>query len=300
VEDHDEWNHRVEHDSMSRTVYVDGAYVPEEAARVSVFDRGFLFADAVYEVVPVIDGKLLDLEGHLQRLQRSRHELEMPEPLPDDDLVAVLRKVASLNALAEGMIYLQITRGAGDREFLIRTMDPLLVVFSQQKSLRQTASAREGLAIITMPDLRWQRRDIKTTQLLYPSLAKSRAVKAGAQDAWLVEDGTVTEGTSNNAFIITKDGVIRTRRLSTDILHGITRAAILDCAAEQNLVFEERAFTIEEAQEASEAFVTAASLAVTPVVSIDGQPVGNGKPGPIAMRLREIYIAKSLAAASES
>ncbi len=282
---------------MNRTVYVDGDYRSEEDATVSIFDRGFLFADAVYEVIPVLEGKLLDLEGHLQRLQRSLHELDMTPPLTADELVAILAKLTVLNSLEEGMIYLQITRGSGDRDFLIQPMDPLLVVFTQTKSLRETASARDGIAVITLPDLRWSRRDIKTTQLLYPSLAKSRAVKAGAQDAWMVEDGIVTEGTSNNAFIVTNDGVVRTRPLSTDILHGITRAAILECAAELDLTFEERAFSVKDAQNASEAFITAASLAATPVVSIDGCPVGNGKPGPIATRLREIYITNSLAAA---
>ena len=279
---------------MSRTVYVDGDYLPEEEARVSIFDRGFLFADAVYEVVPVLEGKLLDLDGHMTRLKRSLDELEIPSPMPSDSIVEMLRKLARLNTLKEGMVYMQVTRGSGDRDFLIRDTRPLVVAFTQTKNLLDSTSAKHGVKIITLDDLRWHRRDIKTVQLLYPSLAKSRAVKAGADDAWLIEDGYITEGTSNNAFIVDASGTIRTRNLSTDILHGITRASVLECAAEMGLDVDESRFTLGEAHDAREAFITAASLSVTSVVEINGQPVGDGKPGPVARRLREIYIKKSL------
>ena len=279
---------------MSRTVYIDGDYLPEEEARVSIFDRGFLFADAVYEVVPVLEGKLLDLDGHMTRLKRSLDELEIPSPMPSDSFVEMLRKLARLNTLEEGMVYMQVTRGSGDRDFLIRDTRPLVVAFTQVKNLLDSTSAKHGVKVITLDDLRWRRRDIKTVQLLYPSLAKSRAVKAGADDAWLIEDGYITEGTSNNAFIVDASGTIRTRNLSTDILHGITRASVLECAAEMGLDVDESRFTLGEALDAREAFITAASLSVTSVVEINGQPVGDGKPGPVARRLREIYIKKSL------
>jgi len=282
---------------MGRIVHVNGAYVPEEEARISVFDRGFLFADAVYEVTSVLDGRLVDFAAHLARLHRSLGELEMPAPVGDDELLAIHREIVARNGMTEGMVYLQVTRGAADRDFAFPA-DPVpsLVMFTQARALVDTASARDGIRVVTIPDIRWRRRDIKTVQLLAPSMGKMAARKAGCDDAWMVEDGFVTEGTSNNAYIV-RNGTIITRQLSHDILHGITRAAVLRLASEAQLRVEERAFTVAEALGAAEAFITAASAFVTPVVEIDGRALGDGTPGPVTRRLREIYVAEARSAA---
>ena len=283
---------------MSRIVYVNGDYLPEEEAKISVFDRGFLFADAVYEVTSVLDGRLVDFAGHLARLHRSLDQLEMAPPLDDAGIEAVHRELLARNGLEEGMIYLQATRGAADRDFAWpKEAEPGCVAFTQARPLVDTASARDGIRVVTVPDIRWAWRDIKTVQLLAPSWCKMQAKKAGKDDAWLVEDGLVTEGTSNNAYIVTADGAIVTRDLSQAILHGITRAAVLRIAAEAQLRVEERAFTVAEAQGAAEAFMTAASAFVTPVVEIDGAAIGDGRPGPVTKRLRELYIAEARARA---
>jgi D-alanine transaminase len=282
---------------MSRIVYVNGDYVPEEEARVSIFDRGFLFADSVYEVTSVIDGRLLDFAGHVARLRRSLAELEMPAPVTDEDLLEIHRELIARNDLEEGLVYLQVSRGAADRDFAYpEEARPTLVLFTQAKRIVESPAAERGIRVISIPDRRWGRRDIKTVQLLYPSMGKMMARKAGADDAWMVEDGAVTEGTSNNAYIVT-GGRIVTRHLGEEILHGITRAAVLKFAREAQMEIEERPFTVEEAQSADEAFVTSASTFVTPVVEIDGAPVGAGTPGPVARRLREIYLDESRKAA---
>ncbi len=283
---------------MSRIVYVNGDYVPEEDAKISVFDRGFLFADGVYEVTSVLDGKLIDFEGHARRLARSLGELEMAAPITDDELLAIHRELIARNDLTEGMIYLQVTRGAADRDFAYpKDAAPSLVLFTQSKTLADSPVAKTGMRVISIPDQRWARRDIKTVQLLYPSMGKMMAKAAGVDDAWMVEDGFVTEGTSNNAYIVTRDGTIVTRHLTTEILHGITRAAVLRFAKEAQMQVEERPFTIEEAQHAAEAFITSASTFVMPVVEVDGVKVGTGQVGPIATRLREIYLEESRKAA---
>lgn len=285
---------------MSRIVYVNGEYVPEEEAKISIFDRGFLFADGVYEVTSVLDGKLVDFEGHAKRLERSLSELDMPVPMSTEALLAVHRELLRLNDVTEGMIYLQVTRGSdGDRDFVFpdpEKVAPSVVLFTQSKGLVDSPAAKTGIKVISIEDIRWGRRDIKTVQLLYPSMGKMMAKAAGVDDAWLVEDGMVTEGTSNNAYIV-KDGRIITRHLGSEILHGITRAAVLRFAREAQLQVEERSFTLEEAKDADEAFITSASTFVMPVVEIDGVAVGDGVPGPIAQRLREIYLDESLKAA---
>ena len=278
---------------MSRTVYLNGQYLPEGQATVSIFDRGFLMADGVYEVTSVLDGKLIDFYGHCARLARSLGELDMAAPCSDADLLAAHRELIALNAISDGMIYLQVTRGnPGDRDFAYPGPDtrPTLVMFTQSKpGLADNPAAKTGWRVISVPDVRWGRRDIKTTQLLYPSMAKMMAKKAQVDDAWFVEDGMVTEGTSNNAYIIKGNRII-TRALSNDILHGITRAAVLRFAAEAQLEVEERPFTVAEAQAADEAFITSASAFVMPVVEVDGAAIGSGKPGPVVTRLREIYL----------
>ncbi len=285
---------------MTRTVYVNGEYLPETEAKVSIFDRGFLMADAVYEVTSVLEGKLIDFEGHAVRLKRSLGELDMAEPCNKEDLLAIHRKLVEENNIVEGLIYLQVTRGSdGDRDFVFPSADtkPTIVLFTQNKpGLADSPAAKKGAKIISIEDIRWGRRDIKTVQLLYPSMGKMMAKKAGADDAWLVEDGYVTEGTSNNAYFV-KNGKIVTRPLSNDILHGITRKAVLRMAQEAQMEVEERLFTIVEAKEANEAFTTSASAFVMPVVEIDGTQLGDGTPGPIAKRLREIYLEESLKAA---
>ncbi|MEP2531173.1 D-amino-acid transaminase [Shimia sp.] len=285
---------------MTRTVYVNGAYLPENEASISIFDRGFLMADAVYEVTSVLDGKLIDFEGHAVRLKRSLDELDMAEPCTKDELLDIHRKLVAENDIVEGLVYLQVTRGSdGDRDFAFPSEDtpPSIVLFTQNKpGLADSPASKKGAKIISIEDIRWGRRDIKTVQLLYPSMGKMMAKKAGCDDAWMVEDGHVTEGTSNNAYFV-KNGKIVTRPLSTDILHGITRKAVLRLAQEAQMQVEERLFTIEEAQGADEAFTTSASAFVMPVVEIDGVQLGDGTPGPIAKRLREIYLEESRNAA---
>jgi D-alanine transaminase len=284
---------------MTRTVYVNGEYLPETEAKVSIFDRGFLFADGVYEVTSVLDGRLIDFDGHARRLERSLGELDMTPPIGRDELLAVHRELVARNGIEEGVVYLQITRGApGDRDFAYPPGDVpgTVVLFTQAKTLTGPGVAATGWRVITVDDLRWGRRDIKTVQLLYPSMGKMAAKAAGVDDAWMVEDGFVTEGTSNNAYIVT-NGTIVTRHLGTEILHGITRAAVLRFAAEAQMQVEERSFTVEEAKAADEAFVTSASAFVMPVTEIDGAALGDGAPGPVATRLREIYIEESRRAA---
>ena len=278
---------------MTRTVYVNGDYLAEADAKISIFDRGFLMADGVYEVTSVLDGMLIDMEGHVIRLARSLAELEMVSPITDADLTEMFRELVRLNDIDQGMIYLQVTRGnPGDRSFVFpdASVPSTIVAFTQNiPNLADAPTAKTGFRVISVPDLRWDRVDIKTTQLLYPSMAKMMAKKAGVDDSWFVADGTVTEGTSNNAYIVKGNRII-TRHLSNDILHGITRASVLRFAAEAQMEIEERPFTVAEAQSADEAFSTAASIFVMPVVEIDGTPIGTGKPGPIAARLREIYL----------
>lgn len=279
-----------------RTVYVNGDYVAEQDAKVSVFDRGFLLADGVYEVSSVLESKLIDFPGHMGRLKRSAAELEMALPWDEKALLTIHRELIRRNALAEGMVYLQLTRGsAGDRDFGYPDTDtpPTLVLFTQAKSLVDSRSGSEGIRVVTQPDWRWARRDIKTVQLLYPAMAKMAAKAAGADDAWMVEDGMVTEGASNNAWMLTHDGTLVTRELSHAILPGITRAVVLEIAEALSLRVEERAFSVEEAQSAKECFVTSASSFVTPVIAIDDVSIGDGCPGEVARRLRAAYIEES-------
>lgn len=283
---------------MSRIVYLNGAWLPEEDAKVSIFDRGFLFADAIYEVTGVVGGKLLEYAGHSGRLQRSMTELGITCPLSPDELLAVHREIVRRNDLNEGLIYLQISRGAADRDFVYpKEPKPTLTLFTQAKPVLDNPKAKTGITVALLPDQRWARRDIKTVQLLYPSMAKMEAASRGADDAWLVEDGFVTEASSATAHIITKDGKLVTRPLSHAILHGITRASVLDIAEEAGIAYEERAFTPDEAKNAVEAFITSATNFVLPVVAIDGHPVDDGKPGAQTLKLRELYVAQKMGSA---
>ncbi len=283
-----------------RTVYLNGDYLPEADAKVSIFDRGFLMSDGVYEVTSVLGGKLIDFDGHAVRLERSLNELEMRAPMEKDDLLQVHRELVRRNEIEDGLVYLQITRGSdGDRDFVYPSEDvePTIVLFTQSKpGMAQSLVAKKGIKVISIADQRWGRRDIKTVQLLYPSMGKMMAKAAGSDDAWMVENGAVTEGTSNNAYIV-KGNTIITRHLGNEILSGITRKAVLRFAKEAQMKVEERSFTIEEAQGADEAFVTSATTFVMPVVEIDGSAIGAGTPGAVATRLREIYLEESCKAA---
>jgi len=285
---------------MTRTVYLNGEYLPEAEAKISIFDRGFLMADGVYEVTSVLGGKLIDFPGHCARLSRSLSELGMTNPHSDAEWQAIHHELVTRNAVIDGMVYLQVTRGnPGDRSFAFPDPEiaPTVVLFTQSNpGLADNPMAKTGMKVISIPDVRWGRRDIKTVQLLYPSMGKMAAKKAGVDDSWFVEDGHVTEGTSNNAYIIKGNRII-TRQLSHDILHGITRAAVLRFAVEAQMEVEERPFTIAEAQGADEAFITSASAFVMPVVEVDGVAVGTGAPGKIAARLREIYLEEMLKSA---
>ena len=281
---------------MSRIVYVNGEFVPEEGAKVSVFDRGFMFADGVYEVSSVLRGKLIDNNGHMVRLNRSMNELDMAHPCTDEEIERIQHELIKRNNLEEGLIYLQVTRGAADRDFAYpKDAKSTLVLFTQAKNVIANPVAEVGISVITVEDIRWARRDIKTVGLLAPCMAKMQAKAAGADDAWMVEDGYVTEGSSNNAYIVTKDGTIVTRQIGNEILNGITRRAVLALAEKHSYKIEERLFSVEECYEASEAFITSATMFVQAVVKIDDAVIGDGKPGIISKQLREAYVAEALA-----
>lgn len=275
---------------MSRTVYVNGAYLPEEDAKISIFDRSFIFGDGIYEVSAVIGGKLVDCEAHLARLERSCGEIRLALPWSKAELVAVHEELIKRNGLDEGGIYLQVSRGEADRDFAFPAdAKPTLVMFTQARNMSNAPAARTGIKVVSCPDLRWARRDIKSVNLLGPVLAKQFAAESGAQEAWLVEDGIVTEGASSTAWIV-KGKTLISRPLSNKVLPGITRKAVLAYIGETDFKFEERTFTLDEALDAEEAFITSATSLVMPVVQIDGHTIHNGAPGPTALRLREIYL----------
>ncbi|HKR18311.1 D-amino-acid transaminase [Rhizorhapis sp.] len=278
---------------MNRIAYVNGEWVPLNEARISVLDRGFLFADGIYEVWAVLEGRLVDRAAHLDRLTRSAREIGLPLP---DGVAALIAGAVERNRLSNGLVYLQVTRGAAERDFAFpAAAHPSIVIFTQHKEILNAPAAATGIKVKTVPDLRWVRRDIKSVALLAQVLAKQEAAEAGCQEAWLVQDGLVTEGASSSAFIVTAEGALITRPNSKDILPGCTRKAVLALADETGITVEERAFSVEEALDAREAFITSASNFVLPVVEIDGRVLGDGRPGPVARRLREIYIAAALA-----
>jgi D-alanine transaminase len=279
---------------MGRTVYVNGSYVPEEQGQISIFDRGFLFADGIYEVTAVVNGRLVDYPSHMERLERSLQEIKMEWPCSKEELRAMHQELIKLNKVDQGWIYMQVTRGAADRDFKFpKDVRSTLVAFTQTKNLVDNPDAVRGVKVITVPDIRWARRDIKSVMLLAPVLGKQAAHEAGAFEAWMVEDGMVTEGTSSNAYIV-KDGKVITRGLSNSILAGCTRRALLRLANEKGIAIEERMFSVEEACEADEAILTSASNFVLPIVEIDGKRIGGGQPGPVARRLRELYLEEAM------
>lgn len=275
---------------LMRTIYLNDHYIPEIEGKVSVFDRGFLFSDSVYEVVSVLDGKLVDFDGHVQRLGRSLGEIGIIGPPDANGWLAICRELVARNNLEEGMIYWQVTRGTPeDRDFVFPPADtrPTVLAFTQSRALADNPVALRGLRVVTMPDLRWGRADIKTTQLLYASMMKNEAIARGADDAWMERNGWITEGSAQNAHIITHEGVLVTHPLNREILHGITRASVLPLVAQR---IEERPFSVGEAEQAAEAFVSSASGFVMPVVQINGHLIGNGKPGSATVQLRHAYM----------
>lgn len=278
---------------MSRIAYVNGQYRDTRDASVNIEDRGYQFADGVYEVCEVRDGKIVDFPRHMTRLQRSLGELQIAMPMQLSALEIVMHEVVRRNRVVYGIIYLQVTRGVARRDhaFPLKPVRPAVVITARSLSFEKNqATAAKGIGVITIPENRWPRVDIKSVSLLPNVLAKQQAREKGAYEAWFVDaDGNVTEGASSNAWIVTADGRVVTRSADQGILAGVTRAVLMDALASLQMRFEERSFTPEEAYGAAEAFVTASSQIVMPVVSVDGRPVGNGKPGPVAKRLREQF-----------
>lgn len=276
---------------MTRTVYVNGSFCTEDEARISVFDRGFLFADAVYEVIAVLDGKLVNFARHMHRLCRSLGEIDVPEPLSEADYLSVMRQLVSQNQLEEGLVYLEVSRGVADRDFLYPDgLEPTVVMFTQVKTLVDSANGRNGVKLKSTEDIRWARRDIKSTGMLAQVMAKQAARLADADETIMVAGDFVTEGGSCNIYIV-KDGVVITRHLSNEILAGITRASLLSLARDKGIKIEERPFTLDEAYTADEMFTSSASTFICPVVAIDEQPVNSGIIGPVVRELQDIYVA---------
>ncbi len=278
---------------MSRIVYVNGRYVPYAMAAVHVEDRGFQFGDAIYEVCQVRAGRLVDEARHMARLARSLNELKMPAPMSAAALALVMRETIRRNRVRDGLVYLQVTRGEGPREFVFPTEDVPRTVVCMARAISpvpQEGLADSGIAVKTMPDIRWGRCDIKTVMLLPACLAKEAARKDGAREAWLVDnDGFVTEGASSNAWIVSREGTVITRQIAPAILAGVTRATLIDLLREEKVPFLSRPFRVAEALEAREAFITSATNTVMPVVRIDGTPIGDGTPGPLTLRLRSKF-----------
>lgn len=282
---------------MARSIYLNNKYIDEKNAKISVFDRGLLFSDSVYEVTAVINGKLIDFKNHLIRLNRSLKELKINHTFKEQELLKIHKNLIKRNFLQnkEGLIYIQVSRGNMERDFLIpeKPLKINIFAFTQEKIL--TKKIKEGLKIITKKDLRWKRKDIKTTQLIFSSLAKTEAVNEGADDAWLIdEDGYINEGTSNNAYIINNKNKIITRDLSNKLLAGVTRKTIIEVAKKLKLEIEERPFSKQEVIKANEAFISSASTLILPVTSIDKYIINKGKIGPITEILRDTYIQISI------
>ncbi len=276
---------------MCRVVYLNNEFVNEKEAKISIFDRGFLFADAVYEVTTVLNGELVGFREHLNRLKQSLLKLNYNFKIEEEKLLWIHRKLIKENDLKDGLVYLQISRGVSERNFIYsKETEPTLVLFTQKESLLAPNRLNRKLKVISVPDIRWQKRDIKTTQLLAASMMKTKAKEMGKDDAWMLEGEFITEGTSNNAFIIDNSGKLITRNLSNMILPGVTRAFLIKLAWELKIPVEERPFTLKEAYNASEAFITSATNFITSVVEIDDILIGKGTIGPITLMLRKRYL----------
>ena len=279
---------------LSRIVYVNGEYVPEEEAKISIFDRGFVFGDGVYEVVPVIRGRLADWDYFLQRLASSLEKLDIAWPCSETEYQQVLERLVARNSLQEGIVYTQVTRGASDRQFTFPANTPSsMTAFTQIMPLIDNPAAANGITVVTTAEIRWLRRDIKSLNLLAQVLAKQYAADHDAGESWMIEDGLVTEGASSTAYIV-KDGKVITRPLSNRILPGIRRRRLLELAAEAGIACEESPFSLDEAMTADEAFISSATTILHPVINIDGNPIGNGKPGPVSRKLRQLYVRHML------
>ena len=278
-----------------RQVYINGEFKKEDEAKVSIFDRGLLFSDSVYEVTSVINSKLIDFKYHVERLDRSMNELKFKTLIDHDEILAFHRKLIELNNLKEGMIYTQVTRGVVDRSFDMpkQAIKPTVLAFTQEKKILETDTAKNGIKVMTLEDMRWKRNDIKTTQLLYASMAKSEATAKGFDDAWMLRQGYVTEGSSNNVWIIRSKNIM-TRQSDNLILSGITRAVVLECAKKLNYEVITKNFTKVDAESADEAFMTSATGLITPVVKINSSQIGDGKPGNFTKSLRAEYIKRVL------
>jgi len=278
-----------------RQVYINGEFKKEDEAKVSIFDRGLLFSDSVYEVTSVINSKLIDFKYHVERLDRSMNELKFKTLIDHDEILAFHRKLIDLNNLKEGMIYTQVTRGVVDRSFDMpkQAIKPTVLAFTQEKKILETDTAKNGIKVMTLEDMRWKRNDIKTTQLLYASMAKSEATAKGFDDAWMLRQGYVTEGSSNNAWIIRSKNIM-TRQSDNLILSGITRAVVLECAKKLDYEVITKNFTKVDAESADEAFMTSATGLITPVVKINSSQIGDGKPGNFTKSLRAEYIKRVL------
>jgi D-alanine transaminase len=281
-----------------RQVYINGEFKKEDEAKVSIFDRGLLFSDSLYEVTTVINGKLIDFNNHMKRLDRSMTELKFKKLLNHEDILAFHRKLIELNNLKEGMIYLQVTRGVVDRSFDMPKdeIKPTVLAFTQEKIIIDSESAKNGIKVMTLDDMRWKRCDIKTTQLLYASMAKTEATEKGFDDAWMIRQGYITEGSSSNAWII-KGKIIMTRHSDNLILSGITRDAIFKCAKDLGYEVVTKNISLSDAQSANEAFITSATACVMPVVKINTNQIGDGKPGKFVTALRAEYIKQAVAGA---
>ena len=278
-----------------RQVYINGEFKKEDEAKVSIFDRGLLFSDSVYEVTSVINSKLIDFKYHVERLDRSMNELKFKTLIDHDEILAFHRKLIDLNNLKEGMIYTQVTRGVVDRSFDMpkQAIKPTVLAFTQEKKILKSDSAENGIKVMTLEDMRWKRNDIKTTQLLYASMAKSEATAKGFDDAWMLRQGYVTEGSSNNVWIIRSKNIM-TRQSDNLILSGITRAVVLECAKKLDYEVITKNFTKVDAESADEAFMTSATGLITPVIKINSSQIGDGKPGNFTKSLRAEYIKRVL------
>lgn len=278
-----------------RQVYINGEFKKEGEAKVSIFDRGLLFSDSVYEVTSVINSKLIDFKYHVERLDRSMNELKFKTLIDHDEILAFHRKLIGLNNLKEGMIYTQVTRGVVDRSFDMpkQAIKPTVLAFTQEKKILESDAAKNGIKVMTLEDMRWKRNDIKTTQLLYASMAKSEATAKGFDDAWMLRQGYITEGSSNNVWIIRSKNIM-TRQSDNLILSGITRAVVLECAKKLNYEVITKNFTKVDAESADEAFMTSSTGLITPVVKINSSQIGDGKPGNFTKSLRAEYIKRAL------
>ena len=280
---------------MKRTVYVNGSFVREDLANISIFDRGFLFADSIYEVTGVIDSKLVDNNKHLNRLRDSLKFMNIDLTMTNKEIESIQKELIEKNDLDNGVVYLQISRGSEDRDFLYsENIEPTVVMFTQRKNFFKDPKALKGITVITQEDNRWKYKDIKTTSLLASVLAKNEAKRKGADDSWYTKDGFVTEGAASNAFIVNKEKVIKTHPLSSDILPGTTRSTVFEIAKLLDLTLKEEPFSVDEAIDSKEAFITGAGTLVVPVIKINQSVIGHGQPGEITNAIREKYLSIAL------